>query len=371
MPLKSPPKKIAIVITRMDLGGAQEVALETARRLDPARFEVTLLAGPGGRLDGAAAQALGPRFATLDALVHPISPFKDLIAFFQLARYFYKNRTDIVHTHSSKAGLIGRAAAWAAGVPHIVHTVHGWSFHDEMKNPLRAAFIWMERRLASVTDVLAVVAESCRHKGLLNGVAGNYRLLRAAVDLGAWSKVRRRGAGLTVGCIANCKEQKNPLDFVRCAALVLKQAPKARFIYVGDGPLRARAEALAGELGLARQLRFPGWVDDPRAMAAGFDVFLLTSLWEGLPCVFPQVLAMGIPVVATNVDGAPEIIREGKNGYLCAPGDVEALADRVTLLLKNPALRRRMGTAARKGLSKEFGFPDMVKQTAAIYAAAA
>src|SRR5260221_8781080 len=159
MPLK---KKIALLITRMDLGGAQEVALETARRLDPERFEVTLISGPGGMLDARAAQVLGARYILLKFLTHPISLLKDLAALFWLIRYFYKEKTDLVHTHSSKAGMIGRLAAWAAGVPAVVHTVHGWSFHDEMKNPARWVFIQLERFLALLSDRLAVVAQFAR-----------------------------------------------------------------------------------------------------------------------------------------------------------------------------------------------------------------
>ena len=267
-----------------------------------------------------------------------------------------------------------------------VHTVHGWSFYDPMPNPLRWIFIQLERVLAPFSDTLAVVALSCRDKGLLNGIgdASQYSLLRAGVDLKGWSSLPRsrqaldaafKAAGLpalaaaevVVGCIANCKPQKNPLDFVRVAALALKQAPKARFVYIGDGPLKAEAQALALQLGLAPKLHFLGWAEDPRPLAAGFDLFLLTSLWEGLPCVFPQVLAMGIPVVASNVDGAPEIIREGANGYLCQPGDVEALAQRLAALLLKPELRQRLSAAARSSVGPDFGFEDMAARSAALY----
>jgi glycosyltransferase involved in cell wall biosynthesis len=364
-------KKVAIVITRMDLGGAQEVALETACGLDTGRFEVSLISGPGGLLDAEAERRLGSRFVRLDCLKHPISPLSDLKALLQLARFFYRERTDIVHTHSSKAGLLGRAAAWMAGVPAVAHTVHGWSFHDFMKTPGRLFYINLERALATITDALCVVAASCRDKGLFNGVGrpSQYQLLRAAVDLGAWRATPRQAhAGMVVGCIANCKEQKNPLDFVRVAALVLKRVPGLSFVYVGDGPLRAAAEDLAASLGVAESVSFRRWVADPRQLAAGFDLFLLCSLWEGLPCVFAQVLSLGIPVIATNVDGAPEIIREAENGYLCQAGDIEALADRVALLAQNEALRARLGKAAR-AVDAAFDFPAMVKRTAEIYEA--
>lgn len=372
--------KIAIVITRMDLGGAQQVALETAKRLDPKRFQAVLISGPGGMLDDEAREVLGSRFVICPWLTHPISPLRDLAAFFWLARYFFKHRLDLVHTHSSKAGLLGRLAAYAAGVEAVVHTVHGWSFHDFMGRLSRRAFIGLEKFLASFTGCLVCVARSVKDKGLLNGIGrpGQYAVIRAAVDLKSWKAAgknpgkTRQAFGLPRGCllvgsIANCKPQKNPEDFVRTAALVLKRVPKARFLYLGDGPLKQRAKDEAFRLGVGKQVLFPGWQKQVEALSGGFDVFLLTSLWEGLPCVFPQVLSQGVPVVATNVDGAPEIIREGVNGFLCQPKDVEALADRVILLLKNPALRRRMGRQAAKSVGKEWDVRDMVERTEELY----
>ena len=380
--------RVAIVITRLDLGGAQEVALETAAGLDPARFDARLLAGPGGLLDAQAAKRLGGRFVPVPSLIHPIHPLNDLLALLWLWRYFVREKIQVVHTHSSKAGLLGRIAAWLARVPRIVHTVHGWSFNDEQSGALFSLYRSWERALARITDSLAVVAQSCREKGLLNGVgkAHQYVLLRAAIDVPAWAATARskqalnkalrslprplrQAPSLVVGCIANCKAQKNPLDLVRVAALALKQAPKAAFVYIGDGPLRLEAEALAQELGIAARVRFLGWQKDPRTLAAGFDVFLLTSLYEGLPCVFPQVLVQGTPVVATNVDGAAEIVREGVNGYLCQPRDVEALAARVSALLTDAALRKRLSVNAKKSVGREFAFADMVARTAELYTA--
>lgn len=381
-------KRIAIVITRLDLGGAQEVALETAARLDAARFDVRLLAGPGGLLDGQAAGRLKAGFVPVPRLVHPIHAVNDLLALLWLWNYFRRERIQVVHTHSSKAGLLGRVAAWLAGVPRIVHTVHGWSFNDEQGGALFNFYRVVERALARLTHLIAVVAQSCRDKGLLNGVgrADQYALLRAAVDLPAWARVKRSRAAVLaalrqgpqplrstpkfiVGCIANCKAQKNPLDFVRVAARVLKQVPETAFVYVGDGPLRTDAEALAKQLGIGARVRFLGWHKDPRVLAAGFDVFLLTSLYEGLPCVFPQVLIQGTPVVATGVDGAAEIVREGVNGYLCQPRDVEALAERVVAILSDAPLRKRLSAAAKRSVSAEFSFDDMVFRTASLYTA--
>lgn len=374
--------RCAILITRLDLGGAQEVALETAARLDPARFDVTLFAGPGGALDDEARRRLGARYVTVPSLVHPIRPLQDLSALFWLAWRFRRGGFQVVHTHSSKAGLLGRLAAFIARVPRVLHTVHGWSFNDFQREPAFRLFSALERALAPLTDVLAVVALSLREKGLLLGIGQphQYALLRAGVDLGAWRSTKRSRRALkalipglrpkVVGVIANLKPQKAPLDFVRIAAAVCKERKDVDFVYVGDGPLRAQAQALAVQLGVGKRVHLLGWQRDPRALAAGFDAFLLPSLYEGLPCVFPQALSLGVPVVASQVDGAAEAVREGVNGYLCQPRDIGAFADRVGALLDDGALRKRLGASAKRGLGEDFSFDAMVARTAQLYGAA-
>jgi glycosyltransferase involved in cell wall biosynthesis len=371
--------KTAILITRLDLGGAQEVALETACGLDPQRFDVTLFAGPGGALDAEAQRRLGSRFIPVPSLVHPIHPLKDLAALAWLTLRFWRDGYHVVHTHSSKAGLLGRVAAFLARVPRVVHTVHGWSFNDFQRSLSFKAFVWLERLLAPLSDVLAVVAFSLRDKGLLQriGKPHQYALLRAGVDLGAWQQAKRSRRALlalrpklkpkVVGVIANMKDQKAPLDFVRIAARVCRGHKDVDFVYVGDGPLRPEAQALARSLGVEKRVHLLGWQREPRNLAAGFDVFLLPSLFEGLPCVYPQALSLGLPVVASQVDGASEIVREGVNGYLCQPRDIEAFASRVSALLEDAKLRKTMSAAAKRSAGPDFGIEAMVKRTEAIY----
>jgi glycosyltransferase involved in cell wall biosynthesis len=371
--------RCAIVITRLDLGGAQEVALETAAGLDPSRFEAFLYAGAGGALDEEARRRLGSRFVPVPSLVHPIRPFSDLKAFFWLAWRFRRDGIQVVHTHSSKAGLLGRLAARLAWVPRVIHTVHGWSFNDFQRTPSFKFFVWLERFLAPLTDVLAVVAYSLRDKGLLQGIGQphQYALLRAGVDLEAWRRMPRSRRALlkqipklkpkVVGVIANLKPQKAPLDFVLVAARVCREHKDVDFVYVGDGPLRAEAQGLAASLGVAKRVHLLGWQREPKALAAGFDVFLLPSLFEGLPCVYPQALSLGLPVVGTQVDGASEIVREGVNGYLCQPRDVEAMAARVSALLESAILRKKLSAAAKRSVDEDFSFNAMVRRSEALY----
>jgi glycosyltransferase involved in cell wall biosynthesis len=380
MPASTPPIKVAVIITRLDLGGAQDVALQIARGLDPARFDVRLLAGPGGLLDGEARERLGNRFVIVPSLVHPVRPLRDLAALVWLWLYLVREGVQVVHTHSSKAGLLGRLAAFFARTPKVVHTVHGWSFNDFQSGPVFGAFLGLERCLARVSDHLIVVAAGLRDKGLMLGLgrADRYVVVRAAVDLPAWGGTPRSRAALkkllpqlrpkVVGVLANLKAQKAPLDFVRIAALVCRGRKDVDFVYVGDGPLKAEAQALAASLGIGSRLHFLGWQRSPRGLAAGFDVFLLPSLFEGLPCVFPQALSLGVPVVASQVDGAAELVKEGSNGFLCQPRDCGAFADRVGALLDRPDLRRRFSANAKLSVGPEFSYGTMLEKTADIYA---
>jgi glycosyltransferase involved in cell wall biosynthesis len=378
--------KVAVLITRMDLGGAQQVALETACRLSRKAYDVSLLAGAGGELEAEAQARLASSFKALPYLKHPISLLDDLWAVLKLTAYLYGSKTQILHTHSSKAGLLGRVAAALSGVPVVVHTVHGWSFNDTQSAFLRRGYAFLERLLAYGTDALVVVAESCRQKGQLQdiGHAAQYHLIRAAADIRPWQQaVSKRSAGRellgipegvpVVGTLANLKPQKDPLTFVRTAAHVIKawkpgQGACPVFVYLGDGPLKAQAQALAKALGIEAQLRFMGWVKDPQNYMAGYDVFLLSSAFEGLPCVFPQAMALQLPVVATHVDGAPELVKEGVTGFLCLRQDAESLADRILLLLADPLMRKEMGQAGAASLGPEWSYDDMVKKTEALYA---
>jgi glycosyltransferase involved in cell wall biosynthesis len=362
------------------------VALETAARLDPARFDVQLIAGQGGPLWGEAQARLGRRALAWPSLVHPIAPWQDLKAVLGLAWHLNRGDFDLVHTHSSKAGLVGRLAAFLAGVPCVVHTVHGWSFNDSQRPLARRAFALLERGLAQGTQALVAVAESVRDKGLLQNIGrpGQYRVIRAGVDLPAWNLPKpqpleraRRLAQLglpedskLVATLANLKPQKDPRTFVAAASAALKawSGPQSlHFIYLGGGPLLEQCQAQAAAEGVADRVHFLGWRQDAAQLLACADVFLLCSRFEGLPCVFPQAMALGLPVVATDVDGAPEIVREGRTGYLVPAGDSQALAQRLLKLLKDPALAQRLGEAGRGSLGPQWGLPDMAQRTAELY----
>ncbi len=370
--------RVLLVITRLELGGAQRVVLHTARELDRSRFEVALAWGPGDLLDPEAAAIDDLQLFEVPSLVRPVAPVSDLRAFAGLRGVIRTFRPDVVHTHSSKAGILGRLAARREKVPAVVHTVHGFGFTPLQSPPMRFAFRTVEKALARRTDHFVTVSESDRRRGVELGLFPEERatVIRAGIDLAAFgaasngAAVRERLGIPTevplVTQIGNFKPQKAPLDFVKVAAAVAAQCPEAWYVMVGDGPLRPAAEDLARSLGVADRMVFCGWWDDVPALLATTTVSVLTSVHEGLPCSVVEALAAGVPVVATAVDGTPEVIAPGVNGYLAPVGDVGALAHFVSRLLNDPDERARMAAAARDGLH-DFDRDFMVRQQEELY----
>ena len=371
--------RVAHVITRLELGGAQRNTLHTVSQLDADRFRTSLVCGPGGILDEEARDS-GVPITFVDELARPLRPTADLRALARLVSLFRRQVPDIVHTHSSKAGVLGRLAAHLAGVPVVVHSIHGFGFHPGQSASRRLLFRSAERLVAPLTTHFIAVAENNRREGIALGLFEPARvsLIRSGVDLARFRRAHPDRQALTragvpegapvVGMIACLKPQKAPLDFVSVAARVAAELPAAHFVLVGDGVLRPQVEAAVREAGLAGRLHLLGWRHDVDRLLKTFDLVLHTSRWEGLPRVFLEAMAAQRAVVATDVDGAPDVVRDGVNGFLRPPGDVRGLAASVTLLLRDAALRSRMG---RAGLEEagEFEIDRMVEQQERLYAA--
>jgi len=376
--------KVVHVVTRLDLGGAQQNTLATVSHLDRRRFEPALVCGPGGTLD-AEARALesleppaGLRF--IDDLVREISPVRDLLAFFRLWGLFCEARPDVVHTHSSKAGILGRLAAALAGVPHVVHTFHGFGFHDRMRPATRRLFVGLERLAARYAERLVFVSRANMRQARELGIGdpSRYVLIRSAVRLSDFpARVPDRGAKraelgaepgdrLVVG-VGNLKPQKNAGDFLRVAAKVWSKVPDSRFVFIGDGPLRAELEARVSALGLTGRVRFLGWRRDIPEVLAVADVFLLTSLWEGLPRALVEAMRSGLPCACYAADGVGDVLEDGVNGFCSAPGDWQALSAKVERLLADPESARRLGARARESISDEFDIDAMVRRQEELY----
>jgi len=369
---------VLTIITRLELGGAQRVALHTASQLDRGSFEAGLAWGPGDVLDGdARAMDDLARFEIAD-LVRRVAPIHDLKALAALRSAIRGFRPHIVHTHSSKAGVLGRLAAHLEKVPVVVHTVHGFGFTPLQSSAKRGVYFRAEKIASRWTDHFVAVSRRNLDRGVELGLwrADQASVIRAGVDLERFRRPEdghesRRRLGIPEGLplvtqIGNFKPQKAPLDFVRAAGRVAEQLPDTRFVMVGEGPLRSEAEALARELGIADRLVFSGWWDDVPGLLAATTVSVLSSRHEGLPCSVVESLAAGVPVVATAVDGTPEIIKTGVNGVLVAPSDPAALAEAVLGILTDDERRQSMAAAAADGLG-DFGHDHMVRELEELY----
>ncbi len=377
------PIRVLQIITRLIVGGAQETVMLIADMLDKSRWAVDVLAGPQTGSEGSLIERIRERGIPLTiepTLVREINPAKDLLALIRLTRFIRRGRYIIVHTNSSKAGILGRWAAWLARTPVIVHTVHGWGHHDRQHPLVRGTYIALERLTLPITDRLIAVSPRNITKGLHDGIGRpeDYVVIRSGVELDRFGHPQvpreetRVALGIpldapVVGSVTRFSLQKAPLDFVRAAAIVARSAPETWFVMVGDGPLRAEVEALVAASGLSDHLVLTGLRRDVPELMAAFDVFALTSLWEGLPRVLPQAMATGLPIVATAIDGNTEAVTSGENGLLVPPEDPSALAGAILELLRDPSRMARMGQAGR-ARAGEFGARKMVDEIAELYA---
>jgi glycosyltransferase involved in cell wall biosynthesis len=372
--------RVVHVITRLIVGGAQEAAILACARVDRDEFESVLVIGPQTGSEGSLrpmADELGVPVVVVPDLVREIAPRRDRRALHQLRQVLRDQRPDIVHTHSSKAGVLGRRAAQREQVPAVVHTVHGWSFHDHMPRWRRAVYRRLERRAARWSDRIITISELDREKGLGAGIGTpeQYDVIHELNDLARYDGAgapedARAQLGLpsdafVVGTVGRLSEQKDPLTWIRVAAQVAEAVPAARFVMVGDGPLRPDVERRAAELGIGDALTLTGLRDDVPDLLPAFDVFLLTSRWEGLPLVIPQAMASGIPVVASTADGNREAVRARENGLLASPGDPAGFAGAV-LELRDRALASRL-VAAGRTTARDFALERTIPELEQVY----
>lgn len=380
--------RIAHVITRLILGGAQENTLLTAigQHSDPG-FEVDLITGtetgPEGDLFGKAREA-GVNLLFVPSLVREIRPVADVRAYYALRALLARGHYDIVHTHSSKAGILGRMAARSMGVPIVVHTLHSLVFHQYMSRSKRAFYIRVERHCASLPDVLICVNETTAKGALEAGIGKQeqYRVIYSGMDLDPFLEIGKSlsppvaksrlgipASAPVVGKIARLSPLKGHDYFLRAARKIADAVPGAWFLLVGDGPLREQLRAQAHDLGIAQRTVFTGLVppEEVPACIQAMDVAVHTSLREGIARVLPQAGATGKPVVVFDLDGAPEVIRHGVSGYLVPPCDAEGVARWTVDLLHNPELRQAFGEKGRAFAAANFRTEQMVQKINEIY----
>lgn len=354
--------RVAQVITRFIAGGGG-VALRGALALDPDRFETVFITGPGGPLAERAASA-GFEVLTLRHMRPELAPLQASASAREIRTLLEVGGFDVVHTHSSKAGALGRLAARAAGVPGVVHTFHGFPFHDFQSPLRRAAYIAAERRLGRITDRFIAVGVAVAAEAVRLGIAAPERMRVIPVSVEARTVVQtphtraraRQLLGLpeltpVIGTVGRIDAQKAPHHFVEALALM---SPDVHAVWIGDGPLRAQVEGLVRARGLGGRMHLVGERGDVPDLLPGLDVFVMTSLYEGLPCAVVEAMRCGLPVVASAVNGVPELVVPGQTGLLVPPARPAAVAVAIRHLLDRPEMRQRMSQQARAAVAGKY-----------------
>lgn len=371
--------KVVHIITKLELGGAQINTVYTYENLDGKNFDAYLLSGPGGILTDKIKKR-GHFFIVKD-LDRQINPLKDLRAFFQVKKILKKIKPDIVHTHSSKAGIIARTAAFFLRVPVIIHSVHGFSFSPSQSFLKRTFYITAEKIVSRLTGHFIFVSkddiETGKQKKL---VKENYSLIRSGFSFEKFFAKNPETASLrkkhnikttdfVCGIIAPLKPQKGLFHLIEIAEKVLKSGKNKKnvvFMITGDGDLRETIETKLKEKGIFEHFRLPGFVFDIENFINIFDLGISTALWEGLPQSLVQLRLKKKAVIASNIPGNREVIQENKNGFLVDVQDYETFAGKILYLIHEEKERKRLAEFAEEDFSP-WDADYMVKEQEKLY----
>jgi glycosyltransferase involved in cell wall biosynthesis len=378
-------KKVIRVIARLNVGGPAIHVILLTDGLNSGRYETLLVSGKEGPSEGDMfhlAREKGVNPVILSNLGRDLNPIHDLSTLWQLYSLFRREKPDIVHTHTAKAGTVGRLAARLAGVPVIVHTFHGHVLHGSF-GPLKTHFFRkVEQLLARCSSAIIAVSEQCRQDLLAYGIStpehiqmiplglelDRFRVRDPAVRAALRQEWGIPPEAFLTGMIARMVPIKRHEDLFRAIALVLPAFPDAWFAVIGDGELRPPLEALARELGIAHRVVFTGFRNDTPAVYQALDLTALTSANEGLPVTVIESLSAGKPVVATRVGGVPELIQDGETGFIVQPNDPASIAEGLKKALANPGLTRNMGIEAQEMTIERYSSRRLLRDIEALYA---
>jgi len=379
--------KIVHVITRLIIGGAQENTLLTCTEQIRRGHEVHLITGPTTGPEGSlvdwAGSIDGLRVEVVPDLIRRIDPWHDRRAGRQLERRLADLRPGVVHTHSSKAGILGRcAAARACPAALVVHTIHGLPFYDGQNGFVHALYVHLERSAARRTDhfisvcdamtdeaVAARIAPPGKFTTVYSGMAVDDFLHNAESVMGVRDELHLPAGATVVVKVARLFHLKGHADVLRAFASLVEHHPTLYLLFVGDGVLRARLQRMARRLGVHDRLRLAGLVPPDRvpALIHASDVLVHASLREGLARVLPQALLCGRPAVSYDIGGAREVVHTGETGTLVSPGDWHGLARALDELVSDRGLRRRMGERGRLMCAERFDHRNMVERIEQVY----
>jgi glycosyltransferase involved in cell wall biosynthesis len=377
------PIRILRIIARLNVGGpAIHVALLTEKFSAP-EYASTLVCGNIDADEGDMsyyAEAHGVHPLIVPELGRSLHPLRDLITIWTLYRLIRRLQPDIVHTHTAKAGFVGRIAAWFAGVPVIVHTFHGHVFRGYFSPTMTRLFLMIERMTARMSDTVITLTEGLRRELAEEyhiTSASNITVLPLGLDLAPFAANARksaldgsRGAPVSdpsppprIGIVGRLVPVKNHALFLQAAVLVREKIPAAHFVIIGDGELRASLESLVSSLNLSDAVTFTGWLRDLPPVYATLDVNVISSLNEGTPVSVIESLAAGCPVVATAVGGLPDLLDHGQLGALVPSGDAQALADAIVSVLLTPP----DGARAQALMLERYGIDRLVSDLDSLY----
>jgi len=383
--------KVIHIITRLDKGGSAENTLLTAGGLDKQIYDVLLVKGlsiESGMAEGEAgaveksireAEKEGVRIITVPGLIRRISPFYDFKTFFALIKILRYERPHIIHTHTSKAGILGRWAAYFCRAPIIIHTPHGhvfWGYFGRLKT---AFYIILEKITANITDKIIALTEQEKNDHLHFRIASGdkFSVVHSGIKLDKFSNLSadpatmRRKLGiaegdLVVGTTGRLTPVKGHRHLIEAAGNIVDARPNTTFVFLGDGELSDELKNMASRLGMKEKVKFLGWRPDVAEVMSVFDLFVLPSLNEGMGRVLVEAMALGKPIVASDVGGIPDLVVHGKNGCLVPPGDAQSLSAAIRDLLENPEKRKRMGENGKK-IAADYGADEMVQKIALLY----
>ncbi len=375
------------IITRLIVGGAQE---NTLWNVDDQHHlfgdRVTLITGPGLGPEGSLedrAKERGLDLRVIPQFRRAIRPWDDWTSYREIGRLLREIKPEIVHTHSSKAGILGRRAAYSLGIP-CVHTIHGASFHVGQHPAAHRLYQWLERRAAPWTDKFISVADAMTEQYVAAGIAPREKFVTISSGFDVEPFLHpprdpadvRRELGIApetvvIGKVGRLFPLKGHEFVIRAAPAICAKFPQVRFLFVGDGILREQFERDIANAGLTNRFVFTGLVRPERVaeLIHAMDIVVHTSVWEGLARVLPQALIAGKPVVSYDIDGAKEVVIPGETGFLAPAESIEPLVAALGELVAQPDLRQQLGAAGRARFTDQFRHETMTRRIREVYAA--
>jgi len=382
--------KVMHIITRLDKGGSAQNTLLTCRELSR-KYEMVLVHGISlesqmtdqekESVDRGIREAVerGVKVIAIPSLLRRISPVQDLNALFSLWRLLIRERPYIVHTHTSKAGILGRFAAKLAGVPVIIHTPHGHVFYGHFGPLVSKFFVFTERLMARITDEIVALTQTEKNDYVALSISSPEKVatIHSGVDVDRYMNIKvniaekKRGLGLNskglvVGTVGWLLPIKGPMYLLKAMPYVWENHPKTSLIFVGKGDLEIGLKKEARRMGVWDKVTFLGWRDDIPEIMQVLDVFVLPSLNEGMGRVLVEAMAVGKPVVASRVGGILDLVKEGQNGFLAEPGDEKGLAIAIKKLLEDKKIRDEMGKKGRE-MAQDFSVEKMIEKIDVLY----